>query len=94
MNFMLSSALGPCVALAVFLVPPSRRGLTSTLMLIAQTLLAFALGPLIVGMASDALTPRYGEDALRHALTLMLAAPVAASLLIWLAQCRIRSKVV
>ena len=89
MNFMLSSSLGPCVALAVSLVSPSRRGLTSTLLLIVQTLIAFALGPLIVGMASDALTPVYGEDALRHALSLMLAAPLAASLLIWIADRRI-----
>lgn len=89
MNFMLASSLGPCVALAVSLVPSSQRGLTSTLMLIVQTLLAFALGPLIIGVASDALTPTYGEEALRHALSLMLAAPLIASLLLWLARRRI-----
>lgn len=89
MNFMLSSALGPCVALAVSLVPPTQRGLTSTVMLIAQTILAFALAPLIVGVASDALAPIYGEEALRHALALMLVAPLAASLLIWLSRRRL-----
>lgn len=89
MNFMLSSSLGPCVALAVSLVPPTRRGLTSTLLLIVQTLIAFALAPLVVGIASDALKPIYGEEALRHALALMLAAPVLASLLLWLARRRI-----
>jgi hypothetical protein len=89
MNFMLSSSLGPCVALAVSLVPPARRGLTSTLMLIVQTVLAFALAPLIVGIASDALAPRYGGEALRHALALMLAAPPLASLLIWYARRRL-----
>lgn len=93
MNFMLSSALGPCVALAVSLVPPTRRGLTSTLMLIAQTLIAFALAPLIVGMASDALTPMYGGEALRHALALMLVAPVAASGLLWFARVRLRGPI-
>lgn len=89
MNFMLSSSLGPCVALAISLVSPTRRGLTSTLMLIVQTLIAFALAPLIVGMASDALEPAYGHDSLRHALALMLAAPVIASVLIWIARRRI-----
>ncbi|MEG3124190.1 spinster family MFS transporter [Sphingomonas sp. GB1N7] len=89
MNFMLSSSLGPCVALAVSLVPPTRRGLTSTLMLIAQTLIAFAIGPLIIGLVSDALTPTYGEDALRHALSLMIAAPLIASILLWVARRRI-----
>lgn len=91
MNFMLSSSLGPCVALAVSLVPPTRRGLTSTLMLVVQTLLAFALAPLIVGMASDAMAPHYGDEALRHALALMLAAPPIASLLIWIARSRLRA---
>jgi hypothetical protein len=38
--------------------------LTSTLRLIAQTLIAFALAPLIVGIASDVLTPVYGDYAL------------------------------
>lgn len=91
MNFMLSSSRGPCVALAVSLVPATRRGLTSTLMLIVQTLLAFALAPLIVGMVSDALTPVYGDEALRYALALMLAAPLAASLLTWSASRRLRA---
>lgn len=91
MNFMLSSALGPCVALAVSLVPPSRRGLTSTLLLIVQTLIAFALAPFIVGVASDALEPTYGEESLRYGLSLMLAAPLIASLLIWTARRRLRT---
>lgn len=91
MNFALTSSLGPCVALAVSLVPPARRGLTSTLMLVVQTLLAFALAPYIVGVASDALRPLYGEEALRHALALMMAAPVIASILIWIARAKIRA---
>ncbi|UVO51050.1 MFS transporter [Sphingomonas sp. SUN019] len=89
MNFLLSSGLGPCVALAVSLVPATRRGITSTLMLIVQNLLAFAIGPLLIGVVSDALHPVYGEDALRYALATMLAAPLAASLLLWTARRRI-----
>lgn len=89
MNFMLASSLGPCVALAVSLVEPGRRALTSTVMLIAQTLLAFALGPVLIGQISDALTPAYGDDSLRYALSAMLGAPIAASLLLWLARRKI-----
>lgn len=88
MNFLLSSGLGPCVALAVSLVPSTRRGVTSTLMLIVQNLLAFALGPLLIGLVSDALNPTYGEDALRYALATMLVAPLLASLLLLLARRR------
>ena len=89
MNFFLSSGLGPCVALAVSLVPASRRGVTSTVMLIVQNLLAFALGPLIIGIASDAMKPQLGEEALRYALAVMLVAPLAASLLLIMARKRI-----
>ena len=90
MNFMLASSLGPCVALAVSLVAPDRRAITSTVMLIAQTLLAFAVGPLIIGRVSDAWVPTYGAESLRHALALMLVAPIAASALLWVARRRIR----
>ncbi|MEO7786469.1 MAG: MFS transporter, partial [Sphingomicrobium sp.] len=89
MNFMLATSLGPCVALAVSFVEPDRRAVTSTVMLIAQTLLAFALGPLIIGHVSDLLHPSYGEDSLRYALAMMLIAPIAASVLLWIARTRI-----
>lgn len=89
MNFFLSTGLGPCVALAVSLVPASRRGVTSTVMLIVQNMLAFALGPLIIGIASDAMKPQLGEEALRYALAVMLVAPLAASLLLVMARKRI-----
>lgn len=89
MNFLLSSGLGPCVALAMSLVAPSQRGVTATVMLIVQNMLAFALGPLLIGIVSDALKPAYGEEALRYALAMMLIAPLIASLLLWQARRRI-----
>jgi MFS family permease len=91
MNFLLASALGPCVALAVNLVKANQRGVTSTLMLIMQNLLAFAIGPLIVGLVSDRLAASAGADSLRYALALMLAAPLAASLLLWKSRQRIQA---
>jgi predicted MFS family arabinose efflux permease len=89
MNFLLSSGLGPCVALAVSLVPATMRGVTSTIMLIVQNLLAFAIGPLMIGIASDTLSPIYGEESLRYALAVMLFAPLAASSFLWVARRRI-----
>jgi MFS family permease len=91
MNFMLASSLGPCVALAVSLVRANQRGVTSTLMLIVQNLLAFALGPLLVGMVSDRLAPSLGLESLRYALAMMLVAPLVASLMLWVARGRIRA---
>lgn len=89
MNFLLSSGLGACVALAVSLVASTQRGVTSTVMLIVQNLLAFALGPLIIGMISDGLAPVYGEESLRFALATMLVAPLAASILLYVARRKI-----
>ncbi len=60
-------------------------------MLIVQNLLAFAIGPLIIGIASDTLTPHFGEESLRYALAVMLAAPVAASALLLMARHWIRA---
>jgi MFS family permease len=90
MNFLLATSLGPCVALAVSLVRPNQRGVTSTLMLITQNLLAFALGPLLVGVVSDLIAPTYGLESLRYALAMMLVAPLLASFMLWRAQCRLR----
>lgn len=89
MNFLLSSGLGACVALAVSLVASTQRGVTSTVMLIVQNLLAFALGPLIIGLVSDGLAPAYGEESLRYALATMLVAPLVASLMLWVARRKI-----
>ena len=89
MNFLLSSGLGPCVALAVSLVPATERGVTSTVMLIVQNLLAFAIGPLIIGVASDVLKPIYAEESLRYALAVMIVAPAVASALLWVARRKI-----
>ena len=89
MNFLLSSGLGACVALAVSLVASTQRGVTSTVMLIVQNLLAFALGPLIIGLVSDGLAPAYGEESLRYALATMLIAPLVASVMLWIARGKI-----
>ncbi|UAJ12566.1 spinster family MFS transporter [Glacieibacterium megasporae] len=91
MNFLLSTGLGPCAALAVSLVPASERGVTSTVMLIVQNILAFAIGPLVIGVASDLLTPHFGAESLRYALATMLVAPVVASAFLWVARRRIRA---
>lgn len=90
MNFCLSSALGPCLALGVSSVPASMRGLTTTVMLISLGLLGVGIAPLIVGMLSDGLAPSLGAESLRYALSIMIAAPIVASLLLRRAYSRLR----
>ena len=55
MNFLLSSGMGPCIAAAARMSPPSMRAVSSTLMLAASGIIGGALAPLIVGIISDLL---------------------------------------
>jgi MFS family permease len=85
MNFLLSSAVAPCIAAAIGITPPSIRALSSTIMLTAGGVIGGALGPLIVGAASDALMPRLGAESLRYALSALVITPMFAAGALWLA---------
>ncbi|MEQ1752607.1 MAG: MFS transporter [Micropepsaceae bacterium] len=60
--------LGPSFAIVQSVAPVSMRTTVSAIMLFVLNLIALGLGPLAVGMLSDALTPQFGSDALRYAL--------------------------
>lgn len=85
MNFLLSCAFVPCVNYAVTRADPGDRALASTVMLAASGLIGGALGPLVVGVLSDALTPQLGMQGLRFAMSAMLVTPLAASAFLWIA---------
>ena len=48
-------------------------------MLAASGLIGGALGPFVVGVLSDVLTPRLGDDGLRYAMSVMIVVPVLAA---------------
>ncbi len=79
MNFLLSCAFVPCINCAVARVAASDRALVSTVMLASSGLIGGALGPFVVGVLSDALTPQHGAEALRYALSAMIASPLLAT---------------
>jgi len=79
MNFLLSCAFVPCINYAVTRAGAGDRALVSTVMLAASGLVGGALGPLIVGALSDALTPQLGAEGLRQALAAMIASPLVAT---------------
>jgi MFS family permease len=83
MNLLMSCATPPCVATALGATPAQARGLTSTLLLISHGLIGGALGPLLVGVFSDLLGARFGADALRHAMGVMIFAPLVAGLFLF-----------
>lgn len=59
---------GPTLALMQNLVPASMRAQIMAIMLLTSNLANLVIAPQLVGFASDALTPAYGAEALRHAL--------------------------
>jgi MFS family permease len=64
-------AQGPLFAVFQTLVPDRMRATSIALVYLFANLIGLGLGPLLVGMISDALSPRFGNEALRYALLLM-----------------------
>jgi MFS family permease len=92
MNFLLAMTVGPCIAVAIGMVPARMRALSSTLVLVGTGLIGSALAPAIVGVISDALQPRFGADSLRYGIAAIIPAPAIAALFLWLAYVQLRPK--
>ena len=60
--------LGPTIAISHNLVSPSMRAMASAILFFILNLIGLGMGPLVVGMISDALAPAYGSESLRYAL--------------------------
>lgn len=89
MNFLLASAMGPCIAVAIGIAPTRMRAVSSTLMLLASGIIGGAIAPVIVGGVSDMLAPEFHSDSLRYGLATMAPTPIIAGILVWLAYKRI-----
>jgi predicted MFS family arabinose efflux permease len=72
-TILINTYLGPCIAIAHELVPPSMRALTSALLFFVLNLIGLGLGPLTAGMLSDHFTAIYGDDGLRYAMLVVAA---------------------
>jgi predicted MFS family arabinose efflux permease len=71
--------LGPTYALMQRLVPGEMRATMMALVMLFANLIGFGIGPQIVGILSDALSPVLGKDSLRYAmLGMSFIAPWAA----------------
>lgn len=64
--------LGPSLAMAQSLVAVRMRTVASALFLFIINLIGMGLGSVIIGGLSDALTPRFGQDALRYTLLIVM----------------------
>jgi len=60
--------LGPVITAVQHIVPPAQRATASACFLFVNNLIGLGLGTWYFGAVSDALTPRFGAEALRYAI--------------------------
>ena len=63
--------LGPTIAISHTLVKPSMRAMASAVLFFILNLIGLGLGPLCVGLLSDALAASQGVDSLRYAIAIV-----------------------
>jgi len=83
-GFAANYALGPTLAMVQTLSPVNMRGVSSAIKMLCLNLFGMGLGPLLVGVLSDFLSPRYGEDALSVALAYFTLVGLWGALHFWL----------
>jgi predicted MFS family arabinose efflux permease len=76
--------LGPTLAMVQTLSPVHMRAVSSAIKMLCLNLIGLGLGPLLVGVLSDLLSPRYGEKALNVALAYFTLVGLWGSLHFWL----------
>ena len=77
-------ALGPTLAMVQTLSPVNMRAVSAAIKMLFINLIGMGLGPLLVGVLSDLLGPRYGEDALSVALAYFTLVGLWGSVHFWL----------
>jgi predicted MFS family arabinose efflux permease len=80
-----SMYLGPTLATTHALVAPRMRAMASAVLFFIINLIGLGLGPTIVGIVSDALSPTYGADSLRYAIVMTFGVNVWSALHYYLA---------
>ncbi|MGL3822090.1 spinster family MFS transporter [Sphingopyxis sp. R3-92] len=72
--------VAPALALVQNLTAPRSRATASAVLMLMFNIVGLGLGPLFVGMISDALKPEYGDESLRWALMAIIPFAVVAGL--------------
>lgn len=71
--------IAPGLALVQNLTPPGSRATAAAILLLMYNIVGLGLGPLFVGMVSDALRPQWGNDSLRWGLMGIIPFALAAA---------------
>ena len=82
---------GPTFSVVQSLSPPAMRSTAAAVLLFVINIIGLGLGPSTVGVLSDALYDRVGDDSLRYALLIVSTAYLWASLHFWLASRTLRA---
>ena len=83
--------IGPVIAVSHALVPPAMRALTSAILFFILNLIGLGLGPLTVGLLSDAYQAHFGVDSLRYAMLTAVLLSSPSILLFFLGARRLRA---
>ncbi len=84
-NFLGALYLGPSIAISHSLVNANMRAMASAILFFILNIIGLGLGPLTIGALSDYLSPTYGQEALRWAMTISFAASIIAGILFYMA---------
>ena len=76
--------LGPCIATCHNLVSPGMRAMASAILYFVLNIIGLGLGPLTVGILSDAFAGAYGEDNLRYAMVITLTISLVGVFFLWM----------
>lgn len=92
--FLRSLTLAPGYALLQRMTPPDARARAAAMQSITATLVGLGLGPLLVGVVSDALAPTVGADSLRWGLAALLIPQALAAFHFWRAANTVRIDII
>ena len=81
--FFRTLTLAPAAATLQGLSPNDARARAAATSGVVGNLIGFGLGPTIVGVLSDALTPQFGADALRYGMVSLMIPQLIAAYLLW-----------
>lgn len=83
-GFAANYAIGPTIAMIQTLSPPHMRAVSAAIKMLLLNLIGMGLGPLLVGIISDLLTPTHPENTLGVALAYFTIVGLWASVHFWL----------
>jgi hypothetical protein len=83
MSFLMGLALPGLHAATQILAKPRMRAVSSAFNLIALSVVGSGLGTALIGIATDQLSSRFGQDAIRYSLLMSVAAALGAGIFSW-----------